>query len=238
MNTVHSSRPLHYIRTSIHWPDKRKQDVLSRNRTNSHHAPPFQLQDFSSVMTRKRHHSKQFLLQDITLLQFLKTSDRFLYSLLRHWTKDSYMMIKCKKPSSTWFLFKNKVLWRCCNTGMKNVKKYLQRLKITWFSNNIGYSVNVLFLKLYWLLIHVVSTEMSIPLVVYEMHTLFCGCRLAVEQSVIQWHCDKGQITLHISNGESDNTLHKCDKITPWKIDYRMDSNDLNFWHVLWILID
>jgi hypothetical protein len=78
---------------------------------------------------------------------------------------------------------------------MKNFKNCLQSHKITWFSNNIGYSVNVLFLKMYWLLIHVVSTEMSIPLVLYEMQTLFCGCRLAVEQFVIQWDCDKGQIT-------------------------------------------
>jgi hypothetical protein len=62
----------------------------------------------------------------------------------------------------------------------------LQVLKITLFSNNLGYSVNVLFLNLYWLLIHVVSTEMSIPLVLYEMHTLYCGCSLAVEQFVIQ----------------------------------------------------
>jgi hypothetical protein len=31
-------------------------------------------------------------------------------------------------------------------TGIRNVKKCLQRLKITRFSNNTGYSVNVLFL--------------------------------------------------------------------------------------------
>jgi hypothetical protein len=43
----------------------------------------------------------------------------------------------------------------------------------------------------------------------YEMQTLFCGCRLAVEQFVIQWHCDKGQITFHISNCEvwENNTM-------------------------------
>jgi hypothetical protein len=75
---------------------------------------------------------------------------------------------------------------------MKNVKNYLQRLKMTWFSNNIGYDnvrniVLIFFLKFYGLLIKVVSTETSIPLVIYEMHT-FCGCRLAVEQFVNQRH--------------------------------------------------
>jgi hypothetical protein len=32
---------------------------------------------------------------------------------------------------------------------------------------------------------YMLSTVMSIPLVLNEMHTLFCGCRLAVEQFVI-----------------------------------------------------
>jgi hypothetical protein len=52
------------------------------------------------------------------------------------------------------------------------------------------------------------STEMSIPLVLYEMLTLFCGCWLAVEQFVIQWNCGKVQITLHISSCEMwENTM-------------------------------
>jgi hypothetical protein len=47
-----------------------------------------------------------------------------------HRTKDSYKMIKLQKT---------KEISTCSNTGMKKVKTYLQKLKMTWFPNNIGY---------------------------------------------------------------------------------------------------
>jgi hypothetical protein len=50
MNTAHSSRQLHYIRTSPHWPDKRKHDVLSRNQA-AIMVRHFKLQHRPSVMT-------------------------------------------------------------------------------------------------------------------------------------------------------------------------------------------
>jgi hypothetical protein len=78
---------------------------------------------------------------------------------------------------------------------------------------------------------HVVSNEMSIPLVIYEMHT-FCGCRLAVEQFVIQQHSvtkDKLLYIFLIVNLK----IHYRSMTTPWTISYKMDSNDLNFWQRL-----
>jgi hypothetical protein len=76
---------------------------------------------YYSVIKRKTADKKQHLTEQ-------RTPTRW-----QNWKKLS------RFPHSTWFLFNNKVLWRCSNTGMKNVKNYLQRLKITSFSNNTGY---------------------------------------------------------------------------------------------------
>jgi hypothetical protein len=67
VNTVHFSRPLHYIGTSPHWSEKRMQDLISRNRTNCHHMLPFQTPRDQLCYDASWRHSKQLLQQDITL---------------------------------------------------------------------------------------------------------------------------------------------------------------------------